>query len=235
MNHRHDEKPLQKTQRHSASPVLVASLSRRRFLTAITALPLAAALSACAGRNTPSEPLPSITLDDFPTGLGRGYPITSLEGVPRNNPYRGPGHPAPDFRIQLADGSGLYLSDLRGRPVLINFWATWCGPCRLEMPDIVHQSNTQRDLVVLAVNVQEELPPVEAFAADFGMTMPIPLDTNGQVRDLYAVRGMPTSVFINRDGVIQSVWAGALSPRKLSELLAEILPQAQRLLAPAHL
>ena len=207
-------------------------VTRRTVLAGAAALPLAWALAACASPTVASAPLPSIPLDDFPAGLGRGYPVASLDGVGRDNTFRGPGHPAPNFRLQLADGTGLYLNDLHGRPVLINFWATWCGPCRLEMPDIVHQSNINDDLVVLAVNVQEELPPVEAFAADFRMNMPIPLDTAGQVRDLYAVRGMPTSVFIDRAGIIQSVWPGALSPRKLSELLAGILPQAMHAPVP---
>lgn len=190
------------------------------------AAPIAAMLVACGGRNANVTPLASVDLSEFPTGLGRGYPRATLEGLGRPTPLRGTGVVAPNFRLQLDDGQGLYLHDLQGRPVLINFWATWCGPCRLEMPDIVHQSRTNGDLVVIAVNVQEPLDPIAAFAADFTMDMPIARDEEGAIRDLYAVRGMPTSIFIDRAGLVQTIYTGALSPSKLTELLMGILPAA---------
>lgn len=200
------------------------SHGRRRLLSAFALLPLAAALSACGGRNsTSAQPLPSVDLATFPDGLGRGFPRATLDGISRPVTLRGSGDLAPNFRLQLDDGAGLYLHDLQGRPILINFWATWCGPCRLEMPDIVHHARVQPELVVIAVNVQETIDPIQAFAADFAMTMPIARDEDGKIRDLYAVRGMPTSVFIDRAGVVQTIWTGLLTPRKLDELLEGIL------------
>ena len=106
---------------------------------------------------------------------------------------------------------------------MINFWASWCGPCRIEMPDIVRQASDRADLVVLAINVQEDLDRVQTFVEEFQMSIPVPLDKRGDVRDLYQVRGMPTSVFIDRDGTVASTWAGLLTPDKLAELLNQIL------------
>ena len=84
----------------------------------------------------------------------------------------GVGDPAPNFAFILADGRGADLASLRGKPVVLNFWATWCGPCRAEMPDLVALHEGNADVVVLEVNVREELAAIEDFAAEFGMTMP---------------------------------------------------------------
>ena len=203
-------------------PILSITISRRTLLQSITFAPFATLLLAC-GMNQSGEPLPSVPLDTFPTELGRGFPIGTLEGADNSATGINVGDVAPNFRMQLSDEQGLYLSDLVGRPVLINFWATWCGPCRLEMPEIVHHAETGGDLLVIAINVQEELEPVTAFATDFNMAMPVVRDAEAQIRDLYQVRGMPTSVFINRDGKVATYREGVMSPRMLEELLAPIL------------
>jgi thiol-disulfide isomerase/thioredoxin len=196
---------------------------RRTLLRGLVYVPLAALLVACGARSQSSEPLPSTSLDTFPTGLGRGFPSGTLVGADNSVTGVNAGDIAPNFRLQLNDDQGLYLSDLANRPILINFWATWCGPCRLEMPEIVRHSAANQDLLVIAINVQEELAPVEAFASDFDMTMPVVLDTDGEVRDLYQVRGMPTSIFIDREGKVSTYWEGVLSPSKLEECLTLIL------------
>ncbi|NJN82873.1 MAG: TlpA family protein disulfide reductase [Caldilineaceae bacterium] len=167
-----------------------------------------------------SESHVSIPLDEFPAGLGRGYPAASLVGLDNGQSGLARGDQAPDFRLVLDDGRSLSLSDLRGRPVMLNFWATWCGPCRLEMPDIVERAVEAEDLVVLAINVQEDLAPIQAFSREFGMAMPVVQDREGLLRKLYGVRGMPTSVFINRDGEIVDTWSGLLTPDLLDKMLA---------------
>lgn len=202
--------------------ILHTNFSRRAFVSVLAAAPLAAMLAAC-GRETPSEPLPSIRLDEFPTGLGRGFPVGTLTGADNSATGINTGDVAPNFRMQFSEDQGLYLSDLVGRPILINFWATWCGPCRLEMPEIVHHADSSADLVVIAINVQEEPEPVESFARDFSMNMPVVRDTDAKIRDLYEVRGMPTSVFINREGKVSTYREGVLSPAMLEEMLASIL------------
>jgi len=164
-----------------------------------------------------------LLVDDLPASLGRGFPV----GTRINNkaaPSLAAGEQAPDFRLVLADGSSLALSDLQGRPVLINFWATWCPPCRSEMPDIIDRYNQHAaDLVVLAVNTREGLDLVEPFAQDFRITMPVVLDQNGEIMDLYEVRSMPTSYFIGRDGRIVMKWVGLMTPDVLDSFLKIIL------------
>ncbi|MCC6456571.1 MAG: TlpA family protein disulfide reductase [Caldilineaceae bacterium] len=198
-------------------------ISRRALLQATLSIPFAAILVACGSDSQTSARLPSVTLDTFPTGLGRGYPLGTLTGVDNSTTGINKGDVAPNFRLQLSDDQGLYLSDLAGHPILINFWATWCGPCRLEMPEIVSHANNDSDLVVLAINVQEQQEPIAAFAGDFNMTMPVVRDVDADIRDLYKVGGMPTSVFIDRQGKVVTYWMGVMSPNKLEELVAGIL------------
>jgi len=163
----------------------------------------------------------TITIDDLPAGLGRGYPTANL--IEGQEGALTKGEIAPDFQFQLADGGTIKLSELQGKPVLINFWATWCGPCRLEMPHIVEHAENDPELVVLAINTQEELKQVEPFTEEFNMGMPVLLDTSGEIRDLYQVRGMPTTIFIDRDGNVAQQWSGLLTDEMLTELLDEIL------------
>jgi thiol-disulfide isomerase/thioredoxin len=199
------------------------TISRRALLCGLACFPLAAMLSACDNREQAGPPLPSVSLDAFPTTLGRGYPLGTLDGADNSDTGIKKGNVTPNFRLQLDDEQGLYLTDLVGVPILINFWATWCGPCRLEMPEIVHYANTQDDLLVIAVNVQEQPDPIAAFASDFNMTMPVVRDADAKIRDLYQVRGMPTSVFVDRAGKVATYWEGVLSPSRLQELLTAIL------------
>ena len=197
-------------------------LSRRTLLQGMVGVPLITLLAACAN-SQPSAPLPSVTIDAFPVELGRGFPLGTLVGADNAETGINPGDTAPDFRMQLSDEQGLYLSDLVGRPILINFWATWCGPCRLEMPEIVHHADTATELLVLAINVQEEVDTVAAFADDFNMNMPVVRDADAEIRNLYQVRGMPTSIFIDRNGKVSTYQEGVMSPNKLQELLTPIL------------
>lgn len=154
-----------------------------------------------------------------PTG---GLAVASSEST---NTEAAVGNVAPDFTLTYEDGSTLRLSDLRGQPVLINFWATWCGPCRAEMPEIVRAANQYKEdgLVVLAMNVQEGPEAIEPFAKAFSMEMPIGLDPTGGVMEAYQVRAMPSSFFVNRAGVIEVRWEGLLTTSMLDEHLTKIL------------
>lgn len=163
----------------------------------------------------------AITLDALPAGVGRGYPAAQLDHSAQEGRLEAGGIP-PNFQLRLDDGRHLSLQDLRGQPVLLNFWATWCGPCRLEMPEIVRVAATTPDLVVLAINVQESMEQIQPFAEEFQMTLPVVRDTDGALRNLYEVRGMPTTVFIDREGKIFTIWTGILTNKVLQELLAEM-------------
>jgi peroxiredoxin len=114
------------------------------------------------------------------------------------------GEMAPDFAFTLADGTTQKLSDLRGKKVLINFWATWCPPCMAEMPDIQEAADTYENegFVVLAVNSAEEQAKVEAFAEEYNLTIPLITNRSGDISMAYGARNLPTSFFLNTDGTI---------------------------------
>lgn len=140
------------------------------------------------------------------------------------------GFSAPDFTLELLGGGEVTLSDLRGQVVMVNLWASWCPPCRQEMPDIeqVYQDFKDDGLVVLAVNTtyQDSEAGAAAFVQEFGLTFPIPLDRTGAVARQYQLRGLPSTYFIDRKGVIQSVVVGgpmsaSLIRSKVQDLLAE--------------
>ena len=140
------------------------------------------------------------------------------------------GFSAPDFTLSLLDGGEITLSELRGQVVLVNFWTSWCPPCRKEMPAIesVYRSYKDIGLVVIGLNLtaQDSKPDVSAFVKEMGVTFPIALDVNNAVGNLYRVTALPTSFFIDRNGVIRSVIVGgpmseALIQSKVEELLRE--------------
>ena len=135
---------------------------------------------------------------------------------------------APDFELTTTSGETIKLSDLRGQAVLVNLWATWCPPCRAEMPAIDKVYNEYKDdgLVVLAVNMtyQDTVANIAPFVDEYGLTFPILLDETGIVGTLYQLRSLPSSFFINRDGTINEVVIGgpmaeALLRTRVEEIL----------------
>ncbi len=136
------------------------------------------------------------------------------------------GHPAPDFTLQTLDGASLSLSDLRGQAVVLNFWATWCPPCRAEMPELqaAHQAYASGGLVVLGVNQAEEAPVVRAYLEELGLTFPVVLDMNYEAASLYSVNSLPTTFFIDRDGIIRGMVVGQMNAALLNEQIKTIYP-----------
>lgn len=140
------------------------------------------------------------------------------------------GFAAPDFTLDLLNGGTVSLSELRGKVVLINFWTSWCPPCRLEMPAIekTYRSYKEIGFVVIGVNLtaQDSEQAAANFAKEIGVTFPIALDRDNTIGNLYRVTALPTSFFIDRNGVIRSVVVGgpmseALIQSKVEELLRE--------------
>jgi cytochrome c biogenesis protein CcmG, thiol:disulfide interchange protein DsbE len=135
------------------------------------------------------------------------------------------GHPAPDFALSTLDGADFRLSAQRGRPVVLNFWATWCPPCRAELPEL--KSANERyagQVAVVGVNQAEPAATVAKFVPEFGLAFPIPLDQQGDVSRVYGVRSLPTTFFIDRDGIIRQIQNGPLTEATLAQLLGAIYP-----------
>jgi len=120
------------------------------------------------------------------------------------------GYTAPDFSVALVSGKTVKLSDFRGKVVFINFWASWCGPCVNEMPDIQKLSDAfPDDLVVLAINCSEKKDKVEKFISDNGYTFNVGLDEDGAIQDKYPTMGIPYTLIIDAKGIISTTHLGA--------------------------
>jgi peroxiredoxin len=137
------------------------------------------------------------------------------------------GAPAPDFTSERVDGGQVRLSQYRGRAVLLNFWATWCGPCQDEMPLIQRAGDRygSMGLQVLAVNYQQtDAKSISAFLKKVAARFPAVYDPSGQIASAYGVRvGLPVSVFIDRAGAISFIQLGQMSDTVLQAQLHKIL------------
>ena len=141
-----------------------------------------------------------------------------------NAPQPAINHPAPDFTLTTLTGETFSLSAARGRPVVLNFWATWCGPCQRELPALQAAAERYGDRVlIIGVDQGEEAATVQRYVDDLGLTFPSPMDSEFTVSALYNVRGLPTTFFIDPDGVIRQVWLGEMNSITLAEGVAELL------------
>jgi len=134
------------------------------------------------------------------------------------------GAQAPDFALRDLEGNEVRLSDYRGRTVLLTFWATWCGPCRLEMPTFEDRYLELKDdgFTVLGLNYDEPVEDVSAFRDELGLSFPLLLDPGGSVQRLYRIRGYPSSIFVDPQGVVRVVHIGLITEGQLSDYLVEL-------------
>ncbi len=132
---------------------------------------------------------------------------TATVGLAMAAPVSGP---APNFTLKSLDGKNLKLSEMRGDVVLINFWASWCAPCRQEMPLLNALYNKYQPLgfTVLGINVEENLDDARRFLKNFPVDFPILLDGNNKVSKQYNVIAMPTTVVVDRDGNMRFLHRG---------------------------
>lgn len=139
------------------------------------------------------------------------------------------GKAAPDFTLTTLDGKQVKLSEQKGSVVLIDFWATWCPPCRKALPHIQHISENRdlagRGLRVWAVNLREQKEKVQQFMSDNKYTFAVPMDQNGAVAGVYRVQGIPTTVIVGKDGTIRNVFVGfgAGGEKRLDEAIEAAL------------
>lgn len=199
-----------------ATPIL-ARPAVRGIIAALLLAALAAAAWFAVGRGDSSEPDSAISGER-----------TSSSGDATSD-ARGPldsrapviGQPAPDFELARIDGSLVRLSDLRGKVVWINFWATWCQPCRKELPDIQKLYDELRadGLEVLALDWKDPAEEARAYFDQAGLTLPMLLDHDGSVYDQYRLQGLPDSFFIDREGNLAALHFGYLTEKKMRERL----------------
>ena len=123
------------------------------------------------------------------------------------------------------EGRPISLGSLRGHPVWINFWATWCPPCQHETPDLraAYEAHRKDGLVLIAIDVQEDSATVRDYVARYGLTYTIGMDVTGAIFHLYRVYGLPTQYFIDRNGIIRDRFFGPLDRASAEQRLAEIL------------
>ena len=137
-----------------------------------------------------------------------------------------PGYLAPDFTLVTTTGETIQLEATRGQPVVVNFWATWCGPCRAEMPDFQRASERLAgQALILGVNQRETAAQVTEFALSLAIDYPLLLDGTGEVNQVYRVRALPTTVFIDEAGIIDEVYTGVMTQAVLEEKLAALLAE----------
>ncbi len=131
---------------------------------------------------------------------------------------------APDFSLFNLEGEQITLSELRGHPVMINLWATWCAPCRIEMPHIQDRFEryANEGFIVLAVDFDEPAGLVEEFRDELGLTFDVLLDPGAEVQELYRNRSYPSTFFVDENGVIQVQHIGLMTEGQLDENLAAI-------------
>ncbi len=142
------------------------------------------------------------------------------------------GSQAPEIELKDLKDDTVRLSDLHGKPVLVNFWATWCAPCRIEMPIMEKKYRAYKEsenFVILAVDVKDDsgVDAVRSFLGELSLTFPVLLDSDGRAETAYNVLGLPTNFFIDRRGVIRATRVGAMSEQYIDEQLQKIFAEEE--------
>ena len=160
--------------------------------------------------------------------------VPSAVGAPlSSSPSPREGFLAPDFTLDTLQGEPVKLSNLHGKIVVVNFWATWCLPCRAETPALEKSYKQYNDsgVVILGVNLtnQDSINEVESFVQEFELTYPVLLDRDGSVSNtLYQIKGLPSTFFVNRNGVIRTVVVGGpMSETFIRSKIEALLKESQ--------
>ena len=152
-------------------------------------------------------------------GMIKKEPITGLSGVTMVN------RPAPDFKLKTFDGPTISLRALRGRPVVLNFWASWCPPCRIEasLLERTWRVYKKRGVAFIGVDIQDREEDALRFIREFNITYPNAPDPSGEVSISFGVSGLPVTFFVSKDGQILRRWVGAIEKEVLVRSIKEIM------------
>ena len=155
-------------------------------------------------------------------GLANRSSVTGRSGITRID------KPAPSIAMPLYGGGELTDADYAGEPMVINFWASWCGPCRQEAPifERLSQEYGERGVQFVGVNIQDALPDAEAYLSEFAITYPNGRDVSGSISVDYGVIGIPVTFFVSRDGIVQRRWAGVMRETELRPWIDELVTGA---------
>ncbi|MFK2825482.1 redoxin domain-containing protein [Bacillus sp. B190/17] len=157
-----------------------------------------------------------------------GMKVVDQEVVSGEENGLGLGSRAPDFTLRTLEGKEVSLSDYQGKKVILNFWATWCPPCKAEMPHMqsFYEKEAEKGNVeILAVNLTSEdrgKEEVAKFAEQYGLTFPIPLDEDGTIGQRYQIATIPTTYILNTDGTIHQKIIGPMDEQMMRELVSEL-------------
>ena len=190
------------------NPKALATQSRRRWPALLGGVLIGAAIGYLIFFGLPERPV----TEPLPQGVSA--PAIALPGFES-------GSEAPGFDLMSAGGSPVSLEDHRGAVVLLNFWATWCAPCRTEMPLLqsAYETYEGQGFVVLGIDFDEPATAVMDYGQELGLTFPLLLDPGGEIQQLYKVRGYPTTVVLDREGRIQAYHIGVLAQSQLDGYL----------------
>ncbi len=171
-----------------------------------------------------------ITLGVFLIGAAILIPLAAGTGRASSSPPADvlPGAarvPAPDLRLTSLTGEPAALTDYLGRVVLVNNWATWCPPCRAEMPELLayYQAHAEQGFVLIAINAGESEAEVRAFADAFGLTFPVWLDPEMRALTAFQNPNLPNSYVIDRDGIVRLAWTGPVTRATLEQYVTPLL------------
>ena len=206
------------------------------ILPLLLALALALALG-CADRSPAATSTPTATPSAIPQSTPTPTPSITATPSPtptpsafsRDVPPLEVGEPAPGFALEGLDGGEVSLAALDGKVVVLNFWASWCGPCRLEMPDFqkAWEEHQEQEVVFVGIAVDDTASEASKFAEQVGVTYPLALDTTGDVARAYRIRAVPSTYFIDREGRLATTLHGVANQGALRIFLRGQTSQEQ--------
>ncbi len=159
--------------------------------------------------------------------LDRRGKADEVPAGPVQNPPAVVDLPAPELELTTLDGQTASLADYRGQVLIVNLWATWCPPCKAEMPDLraYYEDHKDEGLTLVAINIQEPADRVRPFVEAYGLTFPVWLDPEGQSTMAFRTQGLPSTFVIDPEGRIRLIWYGRTSRELLEQYVTPLLGQ----------